>query len=95
VAYQEQVKEARSRGTEPDLLPDRTDMTKEEVKTLVVDTPLDLVVAQTAAELADEMEAHPTYGFAQIVDEINAELDQEEQAKPRKKKVGKKTEELP
>ena len=75
MAYQAQLIAARSNREPVDLLPERTDMTRDEVHALIFDTPVEQVIADTEAELAEEMEAHPSMGFSDIVDIINQELD--------------------
>ena len=76
-AYMKQVAQARGLGDPPDVLPDRTDMTKEEVRVLVTETPLEDVVRETQEELADEIAASPGMDIGQIVDQINKQLDEE------------------
>lgn len=75
MAYQEQLIAARSNQEPVDLLPERTDMTREEVHALIFDTPVEQVIADTEAELAEELEEHPSMGFSDIVDIINQELE--------------------
>ena len=75
LAYQDQIREARQKMEPMDLVPERLDMTRDEVVALIEDTPTEQVVAQTNIELATEIEEYPSYGFGEIVDAINAELD--------------------
>ena len=75
MAYQAQLIAARSNREPVDLLPERTDMTRDEVHALIFDTPVEQVIADTEAELAEELEEHPSMGFPDIVDIINQELD--------------------
>lgn len=74
MAYNEQVMAARSHGIVTDMLAERTDMEKSEVEDLMK-APVDDVIRETELELADEIENSPSKGFDEIVDEINAELD--------------------
>lgn len=73
--YQAQVIEARSNNESVDTVPERTDMTREEVIALINDTPSEQVVAETEIELAAEIEENPVMGFGEIVDAINEEMD--------------------
>ena len=75
MAYQAQLIAARSNREPVDLLPERTDMTRDEVHALIFDTPVEQVIADTEAELAEELEEHPSMGFSDIVDIINQELE--------------------
>lgn len=75
--YLKQVAEARANNQPPDLLPERTDMTKDEVYTLVTEADLEDVVRETEEELAEELAESPELGFGQIVDRINEQLDEE------------------
>lgn len=68
--YQAQLIEARSKNEPVDLIPERTDMTRDEVVELI-SLPTEQVVEETLEELADELEEHPTMGFDEIVDSIN------------------------
>lgn len=79
MAYQSQLIAARANGEAVDLLPERTDMDREEVQKLIFDTPVEQVVFETQEELADELADHPGMGFDEIVDAINQELDREVQ----------------
>lgn len=83
--YNDQVMKARTGGIVVDMLADRTDMSKDEVKVLM-ETPVEQVVEQTEFELATEIEENPSKGFDEIVDEINAELDSAAKTIKRKKK---------
>ena len=83
--YNDQVMKARTGGIVVDMLADRTDMSKDEVKVLM-ETPVEQVVEQTEFELATEIEENPSKGFDEIVDKINAELDSAAKTIKRKKK---------
>lgn len=80
----------RTVGTEQqEDLPERTDMTEEEVKGLIHDTPYDVIEETTRQELdgylPEDAEISPeTVGPA--IDTINAEIDAEKQAKRKNKK---------
>lgn len=73
----QQVAEARLHNEPVDLLPERTDMSANEVRDLILETSLKDVIQETKEELADELAESPGLGFAQIVDRINEELDEE------------------
>ena len=73
--YQTQIIEARHNDDPVDLVPERTDMTRDEVVTLISETPTEQVVAETEVELAAELEVNPSMGFGEIVDAINEEMD--------------------
>lgn len=84
--YQAQLIEARSKNEPVDTVPERTDMTRDEVVTLISETPAEQVVAETEVELFEEIEANPSMGFGEIVDAINAELDVVEKKRSKKAK---------
>lgn len=75
LAFQSQLIEARNHSQPIDLVPERTDMTRDDVVALINDTPTEQVVQETEAELSDVMDLHPSMGFDQLVDMINEELD--------------------
>lgn len=70
-AYQEQVRLSRTNGVEVDTYPERTDMSREEVITLVDEADTLRVIEETEAELADELSENPGAGYGEIVDKIN------------------------
>lgn len=74
--YMKQVAEAREHNEPVNLFPERTDMSQDEVRSLVMDAYYDDVVKATKEELSDEMEEAPGLGFGQIVDRINEQLDE-------------------
>lgn len=84
-AYMEQLAQARGTWTKDELLPERTDMTKEEVVSLISETPTEQVIEETEEELAEEMSENPGLGFGDIVDMINVELDAKSSNKKHKK----------
>lgn len=73
-AYMQQVAEARGKLTPEERLPERTDMTAEEVMELIHELPTEQVMEETKAELAEEIAEHPELGIGEIVDLINASL---------------------
>lgn len=73
-AFLKQVEEARAKGKEADTVPERTDMTRTEVLELINALP-EQVITETELELAEELEAALYWGFGDIVDQINLELD--------------------
>ena len=77
--FQQQLIEAREKNHEVDQLPERTDMTKDEVVELSFNTSTEQVVEDTRIELADEIEENPSLGFGDIVDAINKMLDNEDE----------------
>lgn len=92
-AYSDQVIEARTHNKKVDVLPDRLDMIKAEVKEMMK-KPIEVVMEETKEELKEYIEKDETANFAKIVDEINAELDSKEtSARPRKKRVPKNSNE--
>lgn len=77
-AYIRQVREARGEIQnipESDLLPERTDMSVEEVRKIVKEESFEDAFEQTKAELSDVFAEHPDYGIADAVDAVNRELD--------------------
>jgi len=74
LAYQEQVAEARRKDEPVNLLPERTDMTKDQVETMIHEMSVDEVMEQTLLELAEEIEANPDMGFGELVDLVNEQL---------------------
>lgn len=80
-AYMEQVQAARSHGESVDILPDRTDMSKAEVKKLVHSGNAEDLLQQTKAELADVLEENPDFSIAEAVDEVNRKIDQKRKKK--------------
>ncbi len=74
--YLQQLKEARAHKQPVDLFPERTDMSKDEVQALVLDTPFEDVIQETNAELAEELAEDPDLSYGQIVNQINEKLDE-------------------
>lgn len=82
--YQAQIIESRRKEEPVNLLPERTDMTQDEVKTLIFDTPTEEVIQMTETELAAEIEEHPAMGFDELVDHVNEKLDKQKTSKKKK-----------
>lgn len=74
-AYCRQVMEARTKNIDIDLTPDRTDMSKDEVRQLIDSEDTEAVIQESREELADVFEEHPSMGFADAVDLVNEQLD--------------------
>lgn len=83
--FNDQVMKARNHGVTADILPERTDMTKDKVIELI-NAPIEQVIQETERELAAEIEANPSKGFDEIVDQINEDLDVAAKIVNRKKK---------
>lgn len=80
--YIQEVLEARSKGNKIDVLPNRTDKSKDEVVELL-ETPVEEVKKRTEAELSEYLEDNKSLDEA--IEEINAEIDK----KPRNRKKRK------
>lgn len=79
--YLAQVTEAREKGapfTFEERLPERTDITGEEVLNLVMETPTEQVVAETEKELAEELDGELNRSYSVAVRKINEALDDNE-----------------
>jgi len=74
-AYQKQVLDARSKNKAVDVLPDRTDMTKDEIVNEIMEQPEEIVKERTESELADYADVIDEVGFTEAVDQVNKELD--------------------
>jgi hypothetical protein len=72
--YIEEVLAARANGKDVDTLPDRTDMTKDEIKTLKK-KPLKKVREETVKELQDYADENGEVNINEVVEKINEELD--------------------
>ena len=72
-AYVEQVITARAAGKEVNLLPERTDMTEDEVKELM-QKPADEVAAITREELKDYVDDLAAVGLGGTIDKINEDI---------------------
>ena len=69
----EQVAEARAANRKVSMLPERTDMTEEQVKALIA-TPTDEVIAVTKEELSEYSDDLDTIGLGETIDKINEEI---------------------
>ena len=72
--YLQEVLASRKNGIPVDLLPDRTDMTKEELRSFKK-KPLAQAKKETEDELKDYADADGTVDFGKAADQINQELD--------------------
>jgi len=72
-AYMEQVKEARAANRKVNPLPERTDMTEEQVKELL-EKPADEVIEATKEELSDYSDDLASMGLGSTIDKINEEI---------------------
>lgn len=84
--YQNQVIEARSKGNPVDLLPDRTDMDKNEIKELM-NKPVETVIAETKEELNDYKDENDSIDFSKAVENINLQLEKKNRNRPKKKNI--------
>lgn len=82
--YIQEVLAERAKGNDVDLYPDRTDMTKEEVKELATQTEEELV-AKTKEELADYVDEDGNLNVTEAVDQINEELNGKAKTSTKKK----------
>ena len=74
--YQEEVLSARAKGKTPDPLPDRTDISKDQVKKLKK-KPLAKVKEETEKELSEYKDMVEEVGILETVNHINEELDKD------------------
>lgn len=88
--YQEAVIEARTKGNNVSTVPERTDMTEEEVNDLL-NKPLEIVLQETKEELKDYIDPNGSTNFAEAVAKINDEISKTKSTstRTRKKKVSK------
>lgn len=75
--YIEEVLEARQNGKEVDTLPDRTDMSKEDIKSLKKKS-IKQVKKETEKELANYVDENGELNISEAVDKINKEIDKYE-----------------
>lgn len=68
-----------------DLLPDRTDMTKEEIKKVKM-KPLSQLASETKEELKDYADENGEININEAVDKVNAEIDSKTIVRKRNKK---------
>lgn len=79
--YVKQVLDARSKNTKVDTLPERTDMTKEEVVELM-ETPVEIVLEETKEDLSEYIEDGLT--VSEAIETINEEIDKKKSKKKKK-----------
>lgn len=85
--YTNQVVEARSKGNNIVIIPERTDMTEQEVKKLI-DEPDDVVITKTKEQLKDYRDEDGSINFGEAVDRINNKLNiNSKTTRSRKKKI--------
>ncbi len=82
--YMDLVIAERSKGKTVEVKPERTDMTEKQVDALL-DAPVETVLEETKAELADFADIDGNVDFAKAVDEINRELDKKTTTRSKKK----------
>lgn len=75
--YIQEVLAARESGKEVDTLPERTDMTKDEVEELMK-RPVEDVLEEAKEELKDFADEDGTVNIAEAVDTINREHDRKQ-----------------
>ncbi|MCM1315240.1 MAG: hypothetical protein NC244_07735 [Alistipes senegalensis] len=80
-AYMEQIVEQRAKNKKVDLLPNRTDKTKEEVQELL-NKPVEIVLEETKQELGEYLEEG--LSIPEAVEKINSDIDKNTYT-PRKK----------
>lgn len=76
--YLTQVTKARENGTPltfEEKLPERIDMTAQEVYELVMEADTNDVVAETEKELAEELAEEPSHSYSVAVKKINRKID--------------------
>ncbi len=73
--YIQEVLDARAKGENPDTLPDRKDMTKEEIKALKK-KPLKKVKEETVKELKEFADEDGNVDIQEAVDQINKKLEE-------------------
>lgn len=84
--YMDLVIAERSKGKEVKIKPERIDMTEQEVDALM-EAPVEEVVKKTKEELKDFADINGNVNFANVVDEINKELEKKKTTtRSRKKK---------
>lgn len=84
--YMDLVIEERSKGKTIEIKPERTDMTEQEVDTLM-EAPIEEVIEETKEELKDFADIDGNVDFAKAVDEINRELDKKTTTRSKKRKT--------
>ncbi len=74
--YMEEVLKARKNGEPVDTLPDRTDLSKEEIK-MLKKKPLTQVQRETEAELQNYADENGEINIYEAIDKINKEIESE------------------
>ena len=72
-AYMQQVSDARAANRKVSMLPERTDMTEEQVKELIA-TPIDAVIDATKEELREYSDDLESIELGETIDKINEEI---------------------
>lgn len=83
--YIQEVLDNREHGNQVDTLPERTDMTKDEVRELM-SRPEEEVLEEAKEELKDFAKADGTVDIAEAVEEINRDIDRRKGFKQKKRK---------
>lgn len=83
--YLEEVLAARANGDDVNLLPERTDMSSDEVK-IMVNTPLNKAIEATKEELKGYADDIEEIGIPATVEKINEEIDKQKTKAKRTKK---------
>lgn len=81
--YTDLVLEAREKGLKMDKLPERTDMNKSEVETLMK-TPVKKVAEKTKEDLKGYMNDNPSASLSELMTDINKTIDNTKANKKRK-----------
>ena len=83
--YVNRVIEARSKGKKVDMMPERTDMTKEEVVELL-NMPTEVALEKAKEELKDYANEDGSVDFAEAIQAVNAEIEKKSSNRYRNKK---------
>ncbi len=86
--YQDIVINARSKGEEISTLPERTDMSENEVRELMK-KPVEDVLQKTKTDLKEYISSD-TSDFSKVVDKINNDLDKKQRYKKKNENPGDK-----
>lgn len=74
--YIKEVLASRERGEVVDILPDRTDMTKDQIKKVKM-KPKKQLIQETKIELKDYADENGEVNIQEAVDKVNKEIDEE------------------
>lgn len=74
--YIKEVLTSRERGEVVDILPDRTDMTKDQIKKVKM-KPKKQLIQETKIELKDYADENGEVNIQEAVDKVNKEIDEE------------------